>query len=233
MPDDRSPAVGRERARELLDLGAHRELTDAEQQELTRLLHEHPGVEYDQFAPELAALGGLGPILDEPAPPALRERIAATAEPSAVAARPRRWSRPLLAAAAVALLGLGAAGSAVVGNLLDDDASTGPPGTLGAVEQISFDGEPSGVAVDASVVAHTWGTETLVDVDGLPAGETFTVVVIAANGDEFPSGEFIGSTVPVTCAMNAAVLRQEAASIEIRDAGGGTVMKSELPPATA
>lgn len=233
MPDDRSPAVGRERARELLDLGAHRELSTAEQNELTRLLHEHPGVEYDDFAPELAALSGLGPIGDESPPPALRERIAATVEPSPTAGGSRRWSRPLLAAAAVALLGLGAAGNAVVGTLLDDDPPAGPPGTLGAVEQIDFDGEPSGVAVDASVVAHTWGTETLLDVDGLPAGESFTVVVIAADGDEFPSGEFIGSTVPVNCAMNAAILRQDVAAIEIRDTDGDTVMASELPRATA
>ncbi|SDU79510.1 hypothetical protein [Jiangella alkaliphila] len=232
MPDDRSPAGGRERARELLDLGAHRELTTIEQHELTRLLHEHPGVEYDDFAPELVALAGAGPILDEPPAPALRERIAATAELPA-AGPPRRWSRPLLAVAAVALIALGAAGNAVIGTLLDDDAPTGPPGTLGATETIAFDGEPSGIDVDASVVAHTWGTETLLDVDGLPAGETYTVVVIAVNGDEFPSGEFIGSTVPVTCAMNAAVLRQDAASIEIRDADGDTVMASELPPATA
>ncbi|WP_369372157.1 hypothetical protein AB1046_02240 [Promicromonospora sp. Populi] len=234
MPDEQSPSHGRERARELLELGAHRELDDAEQDELIRLLHDHPGVEYDDFTAELGSLSSLGRLDDALPSPALRERITtATGFDTAPPMQPRRWSRPLLAAAAVALIALGAAGNAVVGTLLEDEPPSGPPGTLGVVEAIDFTGEPSGVEVDASVVAHTWGTETRIDVDGLPEGETFTVVVLGSDGAEFASGTFIGSAVPVRCAMNAAVLRTDVATVEIRDAAGHIVMSSDLSPAAA
>ncbi|WP_130799328.1 hypothetical protein [Streptomyces otsuchiensis] len=258
MPDHHEvgPAAERARALELLDLGAGRELTAAEEEELARLLERHPGVEYTGFEGELDALDALGPYRDEQPPPGLRARVLAAdpgaetgaarpygvphGAPGGGGVRPLNGRRPLrgrlgMLVAAAALVGFGAVGGAVVTALADrvDGPPTGPPGTLGAVEPIAFDGEPDGVAVDASVVAHTWGTETLLDVDGLPVGDTFTVVVISSDGTEFDSGAFIASEVPVVCAVNAAVLRPDVGTIEIRDVDGATVMASELPPATS
>ncbi|MFT2690475.1 hypothetical protein [Clavibacter zhangzhiyongii] len=150
--------------------------------------------------------------------------------------RARRGSRPrrtaLLLAGAAACLALGAAGGAFLATPRADVA-TGPAGTLGALEDVSFAGAPAGVDVEGDVVAHTWGTETLLSVDGLPVGDSFSVVVIDADGDEHASGTMLGSAVRIDCRLNADVMRRDAASVEIRDAAGERVAVAELPPVTA
>ncbi|QOD43854.1 hypothetical protein [Clavibacter zhangzhiyongii] len=150
--------------------------------------------------------------------------------------RARRGSRPrrtaLLLAGAAACLALGAAGGAILATPRADVA-TGPAGTLGALEDVSFAGAPAGVDVEGDVVAHTWGTETLLSVDGLPVGDSFSVVVIDADGDEHASGTMLGSAVRIDCRLNADVMRRDAASVEIRDAAGERVAVAELPPVTA
>jgi hypothetical protein len=144
--------------------------------------------------------------------------------------RPRRTA--LLIAGAAACLALGAAGGAFLATPRADVA-TGPAGTLGAVEDVTFAGAPAGVDVDGVVVAHTWGTETLLSVDGLPAGDSFSVVVIDAAGGEHASGTMLGSAVRIDCRLNADVMRRDAAAVEIRDAAGDRVAVAELPPVTA
>ncbi|MFT2753041.1 hypothetical protein [Clavibacter sp. Sh2088] len=150
--------------------------------------------------------------------------------------RARRGSRPrrtaLLLAGAAACLALGAAGGAFLATPRADVA-TGPAGTLGALEDVSFAGAPAGVDVEGDVVAHTWGTETLLSVDGLPVGDSFSVVVIDADGDEHASGTMLGSAVRIDCRLNADVMRRDAASVEIRDAAGERVAVAELPPVPA
>ncbi|WP_440695737.1 hypothetical protein [Clavibacter nebraskensis] len=138
----------------------------------------------------------------------------------------------LLVAGAAACLAIGAAGGAFLATPRADVA-TGPAGTLGAVEDVTFAGAPAGVDVEGDVVAHTWGTETVLSVDGLPAGDAFSVVVIDAAGGEHASGTMLGSAVRIDCRLNADVLRQDAASVEIRDAAGDRVAVAELPPVTA
>lgn len=120
----------------------------------------------------------------------------------------------------------------VVGVLLPHQPSppAGAPGTLGAVEHVDFLGEPAGVAVDGDLVAHTWGTETLLTIDGLPVGEVYAVVVVDRDGVEHHSGTFLGSTVTIACAMNAAALREDVASVVIRDDDGGVVAAAQAPP---
>ena len=105
----------------------------------------------------------------------------------------------------------------------------GDPGTLGAVEPVDFQGEPVGVEIDGSVVAHTWGTETLLTVNGLPSGEFYSVVVVDAAGEDVGSGTFLGSEVEINCAVNAAALREEVTSVEIRGLGGDVVASAALP----
>ena len=132
--------------------------------------------------------------------------------------RPRR--RPLLTVlGAAACLALGAGVGALV-TAPRDSTPEGPAGTLGAVEPIDFAGAPTGVRVEGDLVAHTWGTETLLTVTGLPVGTAFSVVVIDDEGGEHPSGAFLGTAVEIDCQLNAAVTRDHVRSVEIRGADG-------------
>jgi hypothetical protein len=160
-----------------------------------------------------------------PALPDLRDR------------RPRRIRVTAAVLGAAAALVVGGAVGGLVGALAgsaptgggDPSGVTGPPGTLGAVEAVDFRGEPSGSRIDGSVVAHTWGTETVLEVDGLDPAADYGVVVIGVDGRRVDSGGFVGSTVTVDCRVNAALLREDVAAIEIEDAEGDVVAAADLP----
>ncbi|UOW03844.1 hypothetical protein MU580_00805 [Clavibacter michiganensis subsp. michiganensis] len=203
-----------------------------------------------------AALGGLGSWQEaEPSDELARrvgliadgrgevEPMAATTATTAAdgpadldAHRARRGSGPrrtaFLIAGAAACIAVGVAGGAFLATPRADVAR-GPAGTLGAVEDVTFAGAPAGVDVEGDVVAHTWGTETLLTVDGLTAGDSYSVVVVDAAGGEHSSGTMLGSAVRIDCRLNADVLRRDAASVEIRDAAGDRVAVAELPPVDA
>ncbi|WP_150307419.1 hypothetical protein [Planctomonas psychrotolerans] len=133
------------------------------------------------------------------------------------------------AAACVAVgLGLGVALAA-----LQDAPVDGPPGTLGALETVEFVGEPSGVHIAGDVVAHTWGTETVLRADGLPTGGLFAVIVIDEEGREFSSGTLLGSDIAIDCRLNAAVLREDAVAVEIRGNDGTRIATAALAPVDA
>ncbi|MBF4460022.1 hypothetical protein [Pseudoclavibacter sp. VKM Ac-2867] len=151
----------------------------------------------------------------------------AQAAPVTPLRRPRFGGALLAGVAAVGLL------VGVVGGFFlprpETPPPVGDPGTLGAVEPVDFQGEPAGVEIDGSVVAHTWGTETLLTVTGLPSGEFYSVVVVDATGDDVGSGTFLGSEVEINCAVNAAALREEVTSVEIRGESGDVVAAAALP----
>jgi len=150
--------------------------------------------------------------------------------PHVAAARSGRGRRPLLiAVAAAACLAIGAGGGVLLATPRDTVVA-GPAGTLGAVEHVDFVGQPAGVDLDGDLVAHTWGTETVLSVDGLPTGSAFTVVVVGGDGREYESGAFLGSDVRVDCRLNAAVLRSDVASVEIRAADGHDIAVASVPP---
>lgn len=150
--------------------------------------------------------------------------------PHVAAARSGRGRRPLLiAVAAAACLAIGAGGGALLATPRDTVVA-GPAGTLGAVEHVDFVGQPAGVDLDGDLVAHTWGTETVLSIDGLPTGSAFTVVVVGGDGREYESGAFLGSDVRVDCRLNAAVLRSDVASVEIRAADGHDIAVASVPP---
>ncbi|WP_152970354.1 hypothetical protein [Frigoribacterium sp. RIT-PI-h] len=172
--------------------------------------------------PRAAIPRGPGPPAAEASVPHLGPHIAA--------ARAGRGRRPLLiAVAAAACLAIGAGGGALLATPRDTVVA-GPAGTLGAVEHVDFVGQPAGVDLDGDLVAHTWGTETVLSVDGLPTGSAFTVVVVGGDGREYESGAFLGSDVRVDCRLNAAVLRSDVASVEIRAADGHDVAVASVPP---
>ena len=57
------------------------------------------------------------------------------------------------------------------------------------------------------------------------------MVLVTVAGDSLSSGSFLGSTVAIDCEMNAAVMREAVASVEIQDASGTVVAKAQLPSA--
>ena len=158
--------------------------------------------------------------------------------PDRSARRPARTTRRpsrrtlLTVLGAAACLAVGAGAGALVATPRDGHVD-GPPGTLGAVEPVAFAGAPSGVEVDGDVVAHTWGTETLLTVTGLPAGDPFTVVVVGDDGREYESGTFLGTDVEIDCSLNAGVLREDVAAVEIRGADGADIAVAEVPAVDA
>jgi hypothetical protein len=235
MTDDRRPAPVEpdDRRGELIAAALADDLSPAETAELQAMRAADPTIDE-----EIALLGGLPPAIrgvggwQEAAPSdELARRIGRIADGHGEAAADRddrddrddlasrratRVRRPALLIAAPRA-----------------DLATGPAGTLGAVEDVTFAGAPAGVDVEGDVVAHTWGTETVLSVDGLPAGDSFTVVVIDAAGGVHASGTMLGSAVRIDCRLNADVLREDAAAVEIRDAAGDRVAVAELPPVSA
>jgi hypothetical protein len=167
----------------------------------------------------------------DPAPDVSREFPLRAGAPRRISSRRRPARRfpavPLGAVAASAMV-VGALGTAAVSQFVDAPPD-GPPGTLGAVEPVSLTEVPEGTEMTASLVAHTWGTETLLEIDGLGVGETFEVVLTREDGEEFVSGTFLGSRRTVLCRMNAAVLREDVSEVEIRDEGGAVVASAAVP----
>lgn len=214
---------------------------DAEFAELSALVEHLPQVErWEDAAPSAELAARIAAIeADGTDAPAAAPGLAAESDdradaqaPSAVPVTPirssRRGLRPLLllvGAAACVAVGLG--GGALLA--APRGAVEGPPGTLGAIEQVDFAGAPAAVDIDGALVAHTWGTETVLTVDGLARGAAFTVVVIGEDGAEYESGTFLGSSVPIDCRLNAAVLREDVAAVAIRSLEGGQIAVAEVP----
>ncbi len=134
------------------------------------------------------------------------------------------------AVAAVALVVVGAGGALGIERVVDHSSTvSGDPGTLGAVEDIGFTSDGAG-EVDGSVVAHTWGTEASLTVDGLETGQTYDVLFVDERGSTIDAGSFLGSDVEINCSMNAAIMREDVASVRIVADDGTTVRAADLPP---
>lgn len=220
-----------DRRGELIAAAVRGDLSDAETAELRRLATSDPGLEAEidelrAVADQVAALRNWQSV---EAGDELRACILEAANDHhsggvPVPGRSRWW----LAAGAAASVAVGVVGAVAVVNV-NSEPPSGPPGTLGAVEHIEFTGEPEGVTVLGDLVAHTWGTETVLEIAGLPAGERYAVVLVARDGDVHESGTFLGSTVTIDCRMNAAVLRPDVADVEIRDDAGVVVGVAHAP----
>ncbi|MFG6476437.1 hypothetical protein ACFXP7_08605 [Microbacterium sp. P06] len=223
-----------DRAAELIAAAVAGALTPAESAEFDDLRRREPWID-DEVASLRALTGELDGVSWTPSEPdgSLRDRVAsislheatdAPAPMTELRPRPRRWVLPALGAACLAL-GL------VLGVALPSFNTTpsGPPGTLGAVEPVDVSDGPEGTTIDADLVAHTWGTEAIVDAAGLEVGATYAVVLVASDGTEYSAGAMLGSAVPIHCSVNAAVLREDVARLEIRDAGSGVVAAADLP----
>ncbi len=237
MPTTPEPRPRSDREAELIAAAAAEELSPAEAEEYAALVAADPGAaaEAEELRALLARLEEEAPQpWAEPVPsPDLAARVLAIPEtergtPVPVARGPRviRWL-PAAAAAVVLLLVGGVAGALVADR--GEQPPEGPPGTLGAVEPIAFDAEPEGVDIEASLVAHTWGTETVLDMDGWTEGARYQVLLVGSDGAVEDSGTFLGSQVPVVCRMNGALLREQVDVVEIRDGEGRVVARSDVP----
>jgi hypothetical protein len=230
-PDDRTA--------ELIAAAVADALTPAERIEFDSLRKQQPWI--DAEVAELRALtaevGMVGApwIVAEPEA-SLRDRVVAATSPApsddranvvllrAEPSRKRRWLVPALGAACLAVgLAIGVALPAM------ESTPAGPPGTLGAVEPVDLSDERAGTTIDADLVAHTWGTEAIVDATGLEVGKAYSVVLVGTDGSEFSAGAMLGSAVPIHCSVNAAVMRADVARLEIRDAGARVVAAADLP----
>lgn len=145
---------------------------------------------------------------------------------TAGAHRRRRWLAPLSAAACL-VVGLVVGVNSV--GLFAPSAPSGPPGTLGAVEQISVIDDDADADVRAQLVAHTWGTEAYLEATGLTVGASYELVFVGSDGEEFSAGEVLGSDVPIVCRMNAGVMREDTVRMELRGTGDTLVAHAELP----
>ncbi|MBC3763963.1 hypothetical protein ACUN7V_18585 [Quadrisphaera oryzae] len=245
--------------RALLAAAATGHLDDDERPQLDALLARDPSAAAE-LAELRAVLAELEPLRDpaaawrESASPGLGDRVGTatgttgpttgttTSAPAPVAVvlplpRQRRSARRTagLALAACLLLALGGVGGALVRGAIDQSGRpavlTGPPGTLGAVERVSTS-TSDGVGATASVVSHTWGTETVLDLTGLQRGRTYQVVVVDEAGRAVVAGTVLGTGGAVDCTMNAAVLRADASRVQVLDPSGAAVVDAELPPVT-
>ncbi|PPF13420.1 hypothetical protein C5B92_16360 [Rathayibacter sp. AY1A4] len=241
---DRDQPAGDEpggRREELLAAALAGDLSAEEAREFESLRAADPSIDRElaSFGAVVDRLGALGRWEEAEPSPELRSRVAALAgersERAASVRAPRRRAsrrRAVLAvAAAAALLVVGGVAGAALRSA-EERPVAGPPGTLGAVEAIAFDERTEGVTLDGSLVAHTWGTETILRGTGFALGESYDLVLVTGSGERLPSGSFLGSSAELDCEMNAAVLRESVAAVEITDAGGALVASAALPAVT-
>jgi hypothetical protein len=183
----------------------------------------------------------LDAAFDEQVPEPSADRIAAIRR-AAEQARAEAASSPIVPAAPVvrttsrrtALIGaaaavVGVAGGAVVTKVVtDDDASTvaGPPR-----EPVTWAPGPAtvaGSALGAELINHTWGVEVLLDATGLPVGTAYRIVYLDGGGSSIEAGGFLGAELPIHCRCNAALLRADLRSIEIRDGDDQVVASAQF-----
>lgn len=217
----------RDRLAELLGAAAAGELTDAEATELEAWAAADPAVARERRATlEAAALVDSSWWRREDPPADLEDSVVEAAHGRR---RPAVWrSRLGLVAAAVALVAAGSVGTLAV-EALTGAPPDGPPGTLGAYESVTFDTPSDDARVGADLVAHTWGTEAVLEVEGLQEGAAYEVIFLDEQGRERSAGAFLGSAVPIDCRVNAAVLREDVRELLITTSDGEVVRSADLP----
>lgn len=83
--------------------------------------------------------------------------------------------------------------------------------------------------VRADVVPHTWGMEIKLHGSGFRDGERYVVDVVDSDGTMSTAGAFIGiGDGSMDCNLNSAVLRDDAAGFEVRDAAGNLIVSSSF-----
>ena len=180
--------------------------------------------EVRELEPVVTALADAAPdrLDEEPWPPGdLEESTLAPilGEIHRTRLRKRRFpSSALAAAAAICVIVIGLAG--FVG-LLEPAV---------ALEPLSFS-VARGMEVDEGhLIEHAWGTEIRLGVSGSRDGQTYRVTLVGEDGERVDSGTFIGiGEKTLRGTFNAALLREDADSVEVRTPGGELVFFAKLP----
>jgi Putative zinc-finger len=180
--------------------------------------------EVRELEPVVAALADAAPdrIEEEPLPPwHLEESTLAPilGEKHRVRRRSGRFRWSTLAAAAICVVAIGLAGFT---SLLEPAV---------ALEPLSFS-VARGMEVDeAHLIEHAWGTEISLVVSGLRYGQTYRVTLVSEDGERVVNaGTFIGiGEKTLRGTFNAALLREDADSVEVRTPGGEPVFFAKLP----
>jgi hypothetical protein len=180
--------------------------------------------EVSELEPVVAALADADPdrIDEYPRPPGdLEESTFApiSGEIRRARDRGRRFGWSGLAAAAIFAVVIGLAGFA----WLVEPA-------VALVEPLAFARAP-GVKVEGHLIAHASGTEIrLVVFSGARDGQTYRVTLVSKDGKRVNAGTFIGAgDEPVRGTFHAALLRKDAAKLEVGTPGGEPAFFSELP----
>jgi hypothetical protein len=178
--------------------------------------------EVRELEPVVEALADAAPdrIDEDPWPPRDLEELTLApilGEIHRARRRRRRFRWSALAAAAICVVVIGLAG--FVG-LLEPAV---------ALEPLSFSVAP-GMEVEGNLIAHAWGTEIRLVVSGLRDGQTHRVTLVSEDGERVNAGTFIGAgDKPVRGTFTAALLRKDAARLEVRTPGGELVFFAKLP----
>lgn len=177
--------------------------------------------ELEQISAVLPALREIDPdaiAVAEVPSPELGERVFAQI---AVEQRQQRRQQVARGLAAAAVL-IGVVGFA---SLLRPTAPAVP------VEQVALQVVAPSVEADAELIAHTWGTELILDAKGFADGAAYDLAFRRADGTVVDGGTFLGvGARPLVCRMNAAVKRADAVGFVIRDGAGRVVIEAALPP---
>jgi predicted anti-sigma-YlaC factor YlaD len=187
--------------------------------------------EVRELEPVVAALASAAPdrIDEDPRPPWYLEELTLAPILGEIhhARRRRRlfrWST--LAAAAICVVVIGLAGFTW---LMEQPEVSEHPGPQRAyLKPLSFSEVVSGVEVEGNLIAHAWGTEIRLVASGLPDGQTHGVTLISEDGERVKAGTFFGTgDKPLRGTFNAALLRKDAARLEVRTPDGELVFVAE------
>jgi hypothetical protein len=180
--------------------------------------------EVSELGPVVAALADADPdrIDEYPQPPGDLEELTLAPIPGEIHRardRGRRFGWSGLAAAAIFAVAIGLAGFAW---LLEPAAAM--------VEPLSFSVAPGMKKVEGHLIAHASGTEIRLVVSGARDGQTYRVTLVSKDGKRVNAGTFIGAgDEPVRGTFHAALLRKDAAKLEVGTPGGEPAFFSELP----
>ncbi|HZB07611.1 MAG TPA: zf-HC2 domain-containing protein [Rubrobacter sp.] len=184
--------------------------------------------EVKELEPVVAALADAAPdrIEEDPRPPGDLEELTLAPILGEIHSARRRsrgiqWSA--LAAAAICVVAIGLAGLAWP---LEPALSL----ESHLQERLSFSGEAPSMEVEGHLIAHAWGTEIRLIVSGMRDVQTHRVTLVSEDGERVNAGTFIGvGEKPLSLHLNAALLREDAAKLEVRTPGGELVCFDKLP----
>ena len=156
------------------------------------------------------------------------------AEQERFARRRRALTRVVAAAAglaAVLALGVGVGRQSVSTRETALPGPTSSPTSVVPTEQVLLASSSSGISVSSALlVPHGWGVEVRFVATGLQPGQPYQAWVVDRAGTRSQAGTFVGvGARPLTCNMQSAVLRPDAASFFINDASGNVVLSASLP----